>query len=148
MLALTPVVAFATSADHAQSATSSTMTTSKGQLPIAGVVTGVKNDKLSIMAPSSTESKISSVGNTLTVEKGMSFQTVTGSLGNQAQILRDGKKASLSDIKQGDVVHAAYDPATSSFSNIRVVSSQEFENDQQQSKTDLGAPGASAPLEK
>jgi ABC-type sulfate transport system substrate-binding protein len=147
IVALSPVVALAASQDsassNAASEASSTLKTPKDQLPIAGVVTSVKGDHLSIMAPSSAESKITQVGNTLTVEKGVNFQTIHGGLGPQARILRDGKKASLTDIKEGDVVHAAYDPNSKSFSDIRAVSSDEFESDQAQAKHDLGTSGSS-----
>lgn len=142
IVALSPVVALAAGADQGLDMPSSTLNAPGKQLPVAGVVTSVDNNKLSILAPSTAESEITKIGNSVIVEKNQSFQAVTGPLAPQAQIMRDGKKANLNDIKEGDVVHAAYDEANKNFSDIRAVSNHEFINDQQQAKTDLSSPGA------
>jgi len=110
---------------------------------VAGVVTKVDKmgHKVSIVAPTGKSTELQQLGQNILVESDVSFQALNGPVAKNTKILRDGKQASFNDLKEGDVVRAAYDPSTQTFSNIRAVSQIEVDSNPNQASVDLKNAG-------
>jgi len=107
----------------------------QARYPIAGIVTSVDKmgHKVSIVTPTGKATEVQQLGQNILIEN--------GPVALDTRILRDGKNATFNDLKEGDVVRAAYDPTTQTFSNIRAVSSSEVKNNPNQASLDLKNPG-------
>ena len=115
----------------------------QARYPIAGIVTSVDKmgHKVSIVTPTGKATEVQQLGQNILIESDVNFQALNGPVALDTRILRDGKNATFNDLKEGDVVRAAYDPTTQTFSNIRAVSSSEVKNNPNQASLDLKNPG-------
>jgi hypothetical protein len=121
------------------------VTTPAGKVPITGLVTGVNavSGQLSVVAPTSRAVDISMSGQNILIDRDVNYTAVNGPVARNTTIIVNGKKGSLTDLKEGDIVRAAFDPATQTFSDLRAVTSTEVRSNPGQAATDLkSAPGA------
>jgi hypothetical protein len=121
----------ATAARHAQRPGAEPM--------VAGVVTSVdpNGHELTLVAPAGAEVDVSRVGQTVFVERGVNLVAVKAPVGNSAQVSVDGQPSSLTNLKEGDVVRAAFDPNQQQFIDVRAVTPQEMRNDMSKARSDL-----------
>jgi hypothetical protein len=114
-------------------------TTSQGRATVAGVVTSVdKNGReLALVVPAGAEVDVARIGKSVLVERGVNLIAVEAPISNSAQIWIDGKQSSLSNLKEGDVVRAAFDPNQQQFLSVSAVTPDEMHNDFNKARTDL-----------
>jgi hypothetical protein len=56
---------------------------------------------------------------------------------SSAQVWIDGEQSSLSNLKEGDVARAAFDPSQQQFLNVSAVTPDEMRNDFNKARSDL-----------
>jgi hypothetical protein len=115
---------------------------------IAGVVTSVDphSSTLSIVAPMGSETEVRQVGQNLLIEKGVNYLAVNGPVATNTKVTVDGRRASLNDVKEGDVVRASFDSKTQTFSNINAVSTSEVKGNPRQAAKDLSVAPSQEPI--
>jgi hypothetical protein len=103
----------------------------QSKLPVAGVVTGIdkKSNTLTIVVPGSTNVDMTKYGKALMTEQDTNLISLKAPVGQGAPLVRDGKSAKLSDIKEGDVVRTSFDPNAMSFLGVNAVSQKQIDKD-------------------
>lgn len=107
--------------------------------PVTGVVTKLDAGKrmLTVVAPSGTEIDITNLGKTVFVDRGVDLVSVQAPVEKDVQVWRDGKQASFSSLKEGDVVRASFDPAKARFSSVSAVSQNQIDKDASEAQAQL-----------
>jgi hypothetical protein len=137
-----------TSKQGQNSATSSSQTSQRSRTEpiVAGVVTSVdpSGHELTLVAPAGGEVDVARVGQSVFLERGVNLLSVQAPVEKSAQVWIDGRKSSLSDLKEGDLVRAAFDANQQQILNVRAVTPQEMRNDLNKARSDLRAtnPGS------
>jgi Cu/Ag efflux protein CusF len=128
-----------TSAQASQTSAQANQTSANRTQAVTGVVTRIDTGKgmLTVVAPSGNEVDITTIGKTVFVDRGVDLVSVQAPIGHGVQIWRDGKQASLSSLKEGDVVRTNFDPAGKSFSMVNAVSSRQIDEDVSQAQSQL-----------
>jgi Cu/Ag efflux protein CusF len=108
---------------------------------VAGVVTKIDSGKkqLTLVAPTGAEVEVERMGKSLFVEKGVNLVSIQAPIASSAQVFIDGKQSSFSNLKEGDVVRASFDPNQQAFLNVAAVTPKEIDENLPQAKKDLQA---------
>jgi hypothetical protein len=129
--------------DNATSQTTSSRTqanaTSHRRATVVGVVTSVDQNgrELAVVMPAGAEVDVARMGKSVLVERGVNLIALEAPINNSAQIWIDGKQSSISNLKEGDVVRAAFDPNQQQFLSVSAVTPNEMRNDFNKARTDL-----------
>jgi hypothetical protein len=107
--------------------------------PVMGVVTQVdrKGKALTIVTPSGQSTAIDQAGKELFIDQTTKFIAIRAPLEQGAPIMRDGKTASLSAIKEGDVVRTSFDSTGSTFTDVNAVSQLQIAKDSDVAQQEL-----------
>jgi hypothetical protein len=129
--------------DNAASQTTNARSQANATTPhratVAGVVTSVDQNgrQLAVVVPAGAEVDVARMGKSVLVERGVNLIALEAPINNSAQIFIDGKQSSISNLKEGDVVRAAFDPNQQQFLSVSAVTPDEMRNDFNKARTDL-----------
>jgi len=106
---------------------------------IAGVVTKVdaNGHQLTLVTPAGAEVDVTRIGKSVLVERDVNLVSVQAPVQSSAKVFIDGKQSSLSNLKEGDVVRAAFDPNQQAFVNVAAVTPKEVDSNLDRAHSDL-----------